>query len=295
MWFSVLMSLGCISGSNSVPQSGPQPGPEPGTQPGPMPEMPAVDPLSQHSNGMPPPPNQTPPPPNQATEPTSPPCANGALPRKATSALGERQIVLEHCTVDGSERLVSARLKDSNWVWSAPETETDHRFEWVGTDETGGGIMVLRFWECPMDGCERASFFRTDAEGFTQQMGHVTKAHWWAIGSDGQLQYRIKDGFQEGYSVASANQAYAWDGQQYAPQGDPTPATEITTWPCDDADVSIVDPTSGEPSGDAVRVVNGDAIEAIQIGTAFPLGTLFQYRVNDQEFWARDWQQQCAG
>jgi len=209
--------------------------------------------------------------------------------------MGTQVLTTDTCTIDGEASVISARVDETQWRWTPGADETNHTFTWIGVDSDEHGYMALRYWACPRDGCERATFFRWGSDGSIAPVGAPTAAHAWSINEAGRLEYTEKVGYSAGYSVASASQANTWDGTSFIAARPPTVVTEFDRWICEDTTVPVVDPASGEPSGATVSVGQGDAIEVLQIGTDQPLGSLFEYRVNGATFWALNWEQTCAG
>ncbi len=191
--------------------------------------------------------------------------------------------------------MISAQASGTDWTWTPGTDETEHTFEWIGKGSDGHGHMVLRFWACPMDGCERATFFQWGADGTIKPMGKTTAAYHWRFNPKGRLQYREKEGFVAGYSIASASHTYVWNGTNFQIARPPFATIEFDTWPCEDTEVTVVNPSTGQPTGATVPVKQGDKIDVLNIGASQPLGTLFEYRVNDLTFWASKWEQTCAG
>ena len=199
--------------------------------------------------------------------------------------------------------MISARATGTQWQWNLPNTSqppdlgdaTGHEFQWVGVDAAGHGYMALRYWACPMDGCETARFYQWKSDGTISQIGSSAKTTRWSINEAGRLQYIVKEGYSAGYSIASANQAFTWDGTAFSKAGPPVAQVEFQNWFCEDTTVAVVDPTTGAPTGATVAVAQGDAIEALRIGTKQPIGSLFEYRVQGVTFWAVNWNQTCAG
>ena len=217
--------------------------------------------------------------------------------------MGSNVLRTHSCTIDGETTLVLAHATGTQWQWTPPKSdqppdggdETGHAFQWIDVDSAGHGYMVLRYWACPMDGCEAATFYQWRSDGTILQIGTPTRAHGWSMNESGHLQYSVKEGYSAGYSIASASQAFAWNGTAFVPAGPPVAQAEYDTWFCEDTSVAVVDPTTGAPTGDTVAVAQGDAIEALRIGTKHPIGSVFEYRVNNTTFWAANWQQTCAG
>ena len=237
------------------------------------------------------------------TAPAATKCADGSPPKTANVNMGPHVLVTRSCTIDGESSMISAHAVGKQWQWSLPNTgqppdpedATGHNFQWIGVDAAGHGYMVLRYWACPMDGCESALFYQWKTDGTISQIGATTKADSWSINATGHLQYSVKEGYSAGYSVASADQAFAWSGTAFSPAGPPLAQAEFDTWFCEDTMVEVVDPTTGVRTGKTVAVAQGDTIEALRIGTSKPIGSLFEYRVNGITFWAENWQQTCAG
>ena len=222
-------------------------------------------------------------------------CADGLAANTTKVSMGTQALTTASCTIDGESRMVAAYLDTSQWRWTPGDGETEHQFKWIGNDSDGHGYMVLRYWACPSDGCERAVFFRWGTDGSIAPVGEPTSAHAWSINKAGRLEYSEKIGYNAGYSVASANQLHTWDGTTFSATGQPNPVTEFDQWICEDTTVAVVSPASGEPTGDTVSVGQGDAIEVLRVGSGQPLGSLFEYRVNGETFWASGWEQNCAG
>ena len=206
--------------------------------------------------------------------------------------MGTATLTTHSCARDGETVLVEASMGGGVWRWTPGDDETEHAFSWVGKGKDGQGFMVLRYWACPMDDCERATFFSVRKDGKVTPLGKPTTAHAWAI-TDGRLQIKTKTGFNPGYSIASATQTLAWNGQAFTPEGKPTAQAEYDSWICEDTTVAIVDPQTGKPTGQTVSVGQGDAIAVLHAGE--PAGTIFEYRVKGTTFWASGWEQNCAG
>ena len=230
-----------------------------------------------------------------SSEPTplpAPACVDGSPATPATVRMGTKELTTHSCSREGETALVSANLAASQWRWTPGQDESEHAFSWVGQGGGDHGYMALRFWACPMDGCERTTFFSIDSGGAVTQLGKPTTAHAWAI-EGGRLTIKDKPGFSPGYSIASATQALAWDGKAFTPEGTPSATTEYDSWFCEDTAVAVVDPKTGKPTGETVSVSQGDAIAVLRAGE--PVGMVFQYRVKGSAFWASGWEQNCAG
>ena len=254
-WSAILMTAGCTSGGPAGPAQSEQVSSEPTPSP-------------------------------------APDCADGTPATSAEVRVGTTALTTHSCSRDGETVLVSANLAVSQWRWTPGDDETEHAFSWVGQGGGDHGYMALRFWACPMDGCERTTFFSIDSGGAVTQLGKPTTAHAWGIEGD-RLTIKDKPGFNPGYSIASATQTLAWNGQAFTPEGKPTAKAEYDSWICEDTTVAIVDPQTGKPTGQTVTVGQGDAIAVLQAGE--PAGTVFEYRVKGTAFWASGWEQNCAG
>jgi|GEM_PF-4888704 len=222
-------------------------------------------------------------------------CEGGAAPVIREEFMDYRILQLSECADGAKSILVGAALTGTGWSWRLSGEETEHAFDWVGSDFDRNGYMVLQFWACPYDGCKRASFFQVSTHSKVRRLGEPTNAHEWRIGSTGTLEYLAKVGYNEGYSVASATQAYRLDGVEFIATGPPVGASEIRHWPCQPTVVEAVAPDTGESTGERIPVSRGDSIEVLDVGTKQPLGEVFEYRVNGKRFWARNWTQNCAG
>jgi hypothetical protein len=260
-WIALVVSMACDAGSSPAPAA-----PAPPVEAAKVPTAPAA--------------------------PSVKTCPDGSAATVAEVRMGSAVLTTQACKSDGEARLVSAGLAGNEWRWTPGEDETDHTFTWIGAGKRGLGHMVLRYWACPMDGCERATFFELSPDGAVRQLGEPTTAHAWAV-TGGRLTIKDKPGFSPGYSIASATQTLAWNGKDFAPEGAPTATAEYDSWICEDTAVPVVDPKSGKPTGATVAVAQGDPIAVLQAGQ--PLGALFEYRVKGQTFWASGWEQNCAG
>ena len=228
----------------------------------------------------------------EVPSPPAPACKDGSPASAAEVRMGRHTLTTYRCVRDGETVLVEARMGPDARRWIPADDETEHAFSWVGKGKDGQGFMVLRYRACPMGHCERATFFSVSADGTVTPLGQPTTAHAWAV-TDGRLLIKVKTGFNPDYSIASATQTLAWNGQAFAPEGKPTAKAEYDSWICEDTTVAVVDPQTGKPTGQTVPVGQDDAITVLQAGE--PVGTVFEYRVNGTTFWASGWEQTCAG
>ncbi len=226
-----------------------------------------------------------------------------AQPSEQRIPLGERALVVETCPHHRGATAVRAQLEGGTWSWEGDyvydaasfEYEMNHyAFELVGALGHGGFALAQRYVTCDLDGCDRVRFYRVDPVGTVRLIADDTIATSWEVGPRGTLRYVERTGYSMGYHIASAAWTYRWDGRAFVRQPKPTLAAEYAAWPCPDGEVQPVDPATGEATGAPIPLSQGAPIEVLAVDPEQP-GSLFEYRVGGQRFWAKNWTQTCAG
>jgi phospholipase/carboxylesterase len=226
-----------------------------------------------------------------------------ALPSEQRIRLGQRALVVETCRQGDAATAVRARLEGGTWAWAgdyvydAPASENEllrYTFEAGGALRGGGQALVLRYVACDYDGCDRVRFYRVDPAGRVSLIADETQATSWGTGPGGAFSYTERTGYSLGYHVASAAWTYRWDGEAFQRQPKAVLKAEYERWPCPDGEVQPVEPSTGQPVGEPIPVPRGAPIEVLDVDPDQP-GVLFEYRLGDQRFWAKDWTQTCAG
>jgi phospholipase/carboxylesterase len=225
-----------------------------------------------------------------------------ATPSEQRIPVGERTVVVETCPGSGGSTAVRARLEGGSWEWrgdyvyDAPswDNERVYAFEHAGALAGGEHLLSLSYTTCEFDGCDRVAFLLVEAKGVVSAIAEDTQAHAWGVGDDGSFHYVEKTGYSPGYHIASAAFVYRWNGESFERQRPPVLTAEYASWPCPAGQVQPVRRATRQPSGDPIPVPQGAPIEVLATDPR-ELGSLFEYRVGDQRFWALNWTQTCAG
>jgi hypothetical protein len=226
-----------------------------------------------------------------------------AMPSVQRIPLGERGLLVNTCPHPRGATAVSANLQGGDWSWKgeyvyeqpAGENEMWHdSFEAGGALGDGGHAVVHRYVTCDFDGCDRVGFYGVDPAGAVSVLATDTIATSWGLGPDGTFQYVERTGYSMGYHVASAAWTYTWKDGAFERQPEPVLKAEYERWPCPAGEVQPVNPESGEPEGAPISVSQGAPIQVLAVEPAQP-GVLFEYKLGEFQFWAKDWTQTCAG
>jgi len=212
-------------------------------------------------------------------------------------------VVVEACPHEAGFTAVRARVDGGSWTWQGdydferPAWENDsiyYHFQRAGILDDGRAVLALSYHTCDHDGCDKVRFYGVAPDGSVSVLADDTQAHAWGNVAHGAFQYVDRTGYSMGYHVASAGWTYRWDGEQLMRQPNPDLVAEYPTWPCPDSTVQPVDKNSREPVGEPIAVPQGAPIEVLSTSPREP-GTLFEYQVEGQRFWALNWTQTCAG
>jgi len=225
------------------------------------------------------------------------------MPLQQRIALGELALLVDTCPHRRGATAVRAQLEGGQWTWAGDyvyeaasfENELYHyTFELGAALPDGGHVLVQHYVACDYDGCDRTRFYAVKPAGAVELIADETLSEAWGVGDDGAFWYSDRTGYSIGYHVASATWTYRWDGAGFQRQPGPVLKAEYANWPCPDGVVQPVDAVTGLDVGDPIPVTRGAAIEVL---ATHPEGTapVFEYRVGEDQFWAENWTQTCAG
>ncbi len=225
-----------------------------------------------------------------------------ATPTTERISIGSRTLLVETCSADSGTTAVRASLEGSTWAWKGdfvydePSWENAAKlyiFEHGGSMPDGEEILALSYSTCEHDGCGGMAFYLVEPEGLVVSLTQETQAHGFGV-RDGAFEYVERTGYSMGYHIASATWTYRYEGGHFLRQPGPVLQAEYERWPCPTGQVQPVDRATLAPIGDPVPVPQGAPIEVLDVDDGRP-GELFEYKVNEQRFWAHNWQQSCAG